>query len=172
MVGSFASIALALAGCSNTPAAVDTGAGGNDAGNDAATVSMTDAGSDAGGGGTDSGGGGADSGCDGVLLTVHNYLAWCSVSINGGTTSTAGTQTVCVPANTEVPLVHTAASSSFILGTWHHTDGDTGTGEAGTVSGSMSSTTVQTDAVGTTACVWVCCPFPDGTGCDVADQCT
>lgn len=112
-----------------------------------------------------------DAGCSGVLLTVHNYLAWCSVSVDGGAATTAATQTVCVPADTDINLVATAASSSFILGDWHHTDGDTaGTGDPGTVSGAMSTATFMTSASGA-ACVWICCPFTSGSGCPVTDQC-
>ena len=103
-------------------------------------------------------------------LTVKNYLSWCSVSVNGGAASTAASQIVNVTPGT-IPLAADAATG-FILDAhmWHHTNGDTaGTGEGGTVSGTTSSTAVT---VGMTAkCVWVCCPFPDGSGCNVADQC-
>ena len=92
--------------------------------------------------------------------------------MNGLGASTAATQTVGIEgAPRTVTLVATAASASFKLGTdmWHHTDGDTGAGEAGSVAGPMSTATIM---VGTSAkCVWVCCPFTNGTGCNVADQC-
>jgi len=53
----FATLALALGACGNTPASPDTGASpGNDAGNDAASVSMIDAGADAAAVPNDSGG--------------------------------------------------------------------------------------------------------------------
>jgi hypothetical protein len=60
---------------------------------------------------------------------------------------------------------------------WHHVDGTTGdVGIPGTQTGSGSaalSTTMVT--VGSAAkCVWVCCPFTNGTGCDpaaIGDQC-
>ena len=105
-------------------------------------------------------------------LTVKNYLNWCSVSVNGGAASSAAQQQVFVQpgqiALTASPL------TGFILDDhmWHHTDGDTnGTGEAGTVTGNTSGTTAT--VVSTSGkCVWVCCPFPDGTGCDpVVDPC-
>ena len=103
-------------------------------------------------------------------LTVKNYLSWCSVSINNGGNSTAAVQVVNVTPGT-IPLAADPATG-FILDAhmWHHTNGDTaGTGEGGTVSGTTSSTAVT---VGMAAkCVWVCCPVPDGTGCNVADQC-
>jgi hypothetical protein len=105
-----------------------------------------------------------------VALTVKNYLSWCSVKVNGGTASTAASQVVNVTPGT-IPLAADAlAGFKLDANMWHHTNGDTaGTGEGGTVTGTTSSTAVT---VGTTAkCVWVCCPFTDGSGCNVADQC-
>jgi hypothetical protein len=172
---SFFGLCLAL-GCSNTPAGNDAASGGNDAGSDAASTPGDDSGTDAAStpgddAGNDAASTGSDGGCDGVLLTMHNVLSWCSVSVNGGAASTGATQTVCVPADTDINLVATAASAAFELGDWHNTDGDTGSGEPGTVSGAMSTATFMTGASGT-ACVWVCCPFnPSGTGCDVTDPC-
>ena len=108
---------------------------------------------------------------DGPTLTVKNFDVWCSVSVNGGAASTDAVQTVPITTPTDVALVATPASSTFILGDWHHTDGDTGSGDPGTVSGTMSTAKVN---VGTSnVCVWVCCPFanPPGTGCPTTDQC-
>ena len=104
-------------------------------------------------------------------LTVKNYLAWCSVSVNGGSASIAASQQVFVTPGA-IPLSATARTG-FILDAhmWHHTDGDTGSGEAGSANGSASDATVT--VVSTSGnCVWVCCPFTNGTGCsNVADQC-
>lgn len=105
-------------------------------------------------------------------LTVMNYLNWCEVSVDGGAASAASTQTVNVMPGT-ITLTASAATG-FILGPdmWHHTNGDSGSGEPGAVSGGVSTAMVT---VGTTAkCVWVCCPFPDGTGCEpnvIGEQC-
>jgi hypothetical protein len=108
------------------------------------------------------------------MLTVKNYLSWCSVSVAGGTASTAAVQMVPITSAGAKMLVATAASATFELGPnmWHHTDGDTGAGEAGTVSGPMSTATVSV-TTSASKCVWVCCPFsnPAGTGCNVAEQC-
>jgi hypothetical protein len=102
------------------------------------------------------------------ILTVKNYLSWCSVSVNGGSTSVAAVQTVSVTPGT-IPLSATASSATFALGPWHHTAGDTGAGDPGTVSGGTSTASV---VVGNTAaCVWICCPFANGTGCPATDQC-
>jgi len=108
----------------------------------------------------------------GPTLTVKNYLSWCSVSVDGGTASTAAVQTKPITAAGMRNLVATAASATFVIGPnmWHHTDGDTGTGDSGTVAGSMSTATVTVQATAS-KCVWVCCPFANGTGCPTADQC-
>ena len=112
-----------------------------------------------------------------VTLTVKNYLSWCSVSVGGGTASTAAVQTKVVPVSTAVPLTASPASAAFELGPnmWHHVDADTGnTGVPGTVSGTTSSATKTTPSTPGSACVWVCCPFTNGTGCDpatIGEQC-
>jgi hypothetical protein len=109
-------------------------------------------------------------------LTVKNAptaTPWCSITVNGGTASTAAMQTVDITTDGMITLTAAPESASFELSAnmWHHTTGDTGTGEAGTVAGSTSTAMV---AVTTTAdkCVWVCCPFsPGGNGCPTTDQC-
>jgi hypothetical protein len=119
---------------------------------------------------------GADAMIDapaGPVLKVKNYLAWCSVKVNGGTASSLGEQDVAVTAGT-IP-VSAVALSGFELGPtpWHDTAGDTGAGDPGTVTGTgqaaSSATTVVVGAGG--KCVWVCCPFTNGTGCPTTDQC-
>jgi hypothetical protein len=103
-------------------------------------------------------------------LTVKNYLAWCKVGVGSGAATTAAEQQVFVQPG-DIPLTATVASASFELDAhmWHHTKNDTGSGEAGTLNGSASDATVT---VGTAAkCVWVCCPFTNGTGCPTTDQC-
>jgi hypothetical protein len=72
--------------------------------------------------------------------------------------------------------VTATANAGFILGTapWHGTDGDTGNGEQGTLTGSgqsqQSAAVVTVSGTGTD-CAWVCCPFPNGTGCPTSNQC-
>lgn len=109
-----------------------------------------------------------------VQLTVKNYLAWCSVSIAVGAASAAATQTACVPESSVVSLA-AVALVNFQLGAtpWHDTDGDPGSGDPGTRTGSgQSETASTTKAVGSgTACAWVCCEFLGGGGCPVIDQC-
>lgn len=103
-------------------------------------------------------------------LTVKNYLGWCSVSVDGGASSSGPEQVVDVAPGT-IPLVAAPASTLFELapGMWHHTDGDHGAGDSGVVTGGQST---AAKTVGPApACVWVCCPFTDGTGCAIPDQC-
>jgi hypothetical protein len=105
-------------------------------------------------------------------LIVKNYLNWCSVTANGGTATTADQQIVFVTPGTYT-LTATKASAAFTIGPkmWHHTDGDTANmGEDG-VQANGTSTAMVT--VGTAIkCVWVCCPFSNGTGCSgIPDQC-
>jgi hypothetical protein len=105
-----------------------------------------------------------------LTLTVKNYLSWCSVSVAGATGSTAASQMIDVTQGQVVTLREAPASSSFILGLWHHTDGDTtGSGEPGTLAGGQSMTTATISTA--SACVWVCCPFTNGSGCPSTDQC-
>ena len=74
-----------------------------------------------------------------------------------------------MPSAGDIPIVATALTG-FQLGSWHHVNGDTGTGTPGVVSGGMSTAQLTTSGSGT-ACVWVCCPFVGGGGCPATDQC-
>jgi hypothetical protein len=153
---------LVVAGCSNssTPTGGTGGSAGSGGSGGAASGGSGGSGGAASGG---SGGSSSDAGC--VELTVNNFLNWCAVSINGGTPSTEATITSCVPAGT-VDLTATAAPG-FEIGTsdpW--ISGTT----ADKIDGGTTSATV-TAKEGTSACVFVCCPFaeggtePAGSGC-------
>lgn len=110
-----------------------------------------------------------------VLLTVKDAptgTPWCSVTIGSQAASTAGVVTAPITASGPITL-KVSPNSGFKLDTnmWHHTDGDTGTGDTGTVSGTTSTTTVTVTA-GTAKCVWVCCPGSTGSpACPTTDQC-
>ncbi len=109
----------------------------------------------------------------GPVLLVKNYLSWCNVTVNGGTASSSAAQSVTVtPGTINVSAV---ALTGFILGPkpWHDTAGDTGAGDPGTVTGTGQAASSATTAVvsATGKCVWVCCPFTNGTGCPTTDQC-
>jgi hypothetical protein len=108
-------------------------------------------------------------------LTVKNYLNWCKVSVDGGTASSAAVQQVFVQPGQITLTATPLAGFELDANMWHHTDGDTsGSGEAGAQTGSATTgTSTATATVVSTSgkCVWVCCPFTNGTGCNVADQC-
>lgn len=113
---------------------------------------------------------GAGSGSGTFALTLHNYLAWCEATVNGGAATTAD-QTVNVAPGT-ITLTAKGATG-FMLGSnmWHHTSGDTGNGEPGTVNAMTSTATVV--VTNAAKCAWVCCPSTtDTTDCDgLPDQC-
>ncbi|HEY1555643.1 MAG TPA: hypothetical protein VGF94_12485 [Kofleriaceae bacterium] len=100
-------------------------------------------------------------------LTVKNFDAWCTVTVGSNAPSSSASQLVNVLPGT-IALSATA-NTGFVLGLWHHTDGDTGSGDAGTLNGSASDATITVGA--TSTCVWVCCPFTNGTGCPTLEQC-
>ena len=104
----------------------------------------------------------------GLTLTVKDYLSWCSVSVDGGAGLSTTPQTISVTAGSTASLT-AMPLSGFQLGLWHHTDGDTGSGDPGTLSGTTSTATATIGS--TSKCVWVCCPFVGGSGCPTADQC-
>ncbi len=103
-------------------------------------------------------------------LVVYNYLNWCSVSVNGAAPSSDATQSVSVDEGT-VTLSATP-NAGFELGStpWHDTDGDTGSGDPGSVNGTTSTTTITVGDSG--ACVWVCCETIGSNDCPTADLCS
>ena len=109
-----------------------------------------------------------------VPLTVKNVDAWCSVKVNGGTASTLPTIVVNVQPGV-IPVTATAASATFMIepNMWHLTDGDSGSGETGNVTGSgvtAESAVTATVVSATPKCVWICCPFTsNGSGCEPSD---
>jgi hypothetical protein len=166
---------LALAACGSSSSGNTGGAGGTSSSTTssttsttssttASTTSSTTSGT---GGSATTGTGGSGPACSGVELTVLNYLSWCSVSVAGGATSAAGSQTVCVPDGA-VTLSATALSG-FQLGDWYGVTGDTGSGTPGTVSNGTS--TAMVTASGTTQCVSICCPNTGTTDCPGSNQC-
>jgi hypothetical protein len=103
-----------------------------------------------------------------VALTVLNYDAWCSVSVDGQTATTAASQIVNVAPGT-IPLTEAPKSGAFQLGDWYGVTGDTGTGTPGSADGGISVASV---VVGSSpVCVSVCCPFTGGSGCPGTNQC-
>src|SRR5205823_12571229 len=98
----------------------------------------------------------------GPTLDVFNFAGWCSISVDGGA-FVAGGDVTGIPVNPGDTISLGARpnpASIFKLGLWHHTAGDTGSGDPGSVSGG-TSTTSRTVGPGYN-CVWVCCPFTNG----------
>jgi autotransporter translocation and assembly factor TamB len=119
-------------------------------------------------------GSGSGSGSS-FLLTVKDAptgTPWCSVTIGTNAASGAGVLTMPITASGPITL-KVSANTGFKLDAnmWHHTDGDTGTGDTGTVAGSVSTATVTVSATAN-KCVWVCCPGTSGTpACPTTEQC-
>lgn len=103
--------------------------------------------------------GGSDTifanGFENVTLTIDNFLAWCSVSVDGGA-ATANPPPAQFPSGTVVSLFGQPVSPTFIWGYWRFTDGDQGAHDT-------SQNTTITMASDRT--VFVCCPFTNGSGC-------
>jgi hypothetical protein len=149
-----------------TDSGTDSGTG-TDAGTSTDAGGNTDAGTTNDAGETDSGT--TDAG-NLTMLTVRNYAEWCTVSINGAAFSFTDPLSVQVAPGL-VALAAGPKNSNFILGPWFHTVGDRdGGGDPGTLDGGISYTAVN---VGTSAaCVFICCPFSNGSGCSgVTDPC-
>jgi len=111
-----------------------------------------------------------------VTLTVLNYLAWCSVTINGGTASTLASIPASVAPGSTVTIVATPKSSSFIIGTdpWFGVTQNDGGAAAGTDNGSGSTeTSTATVVVTANHCVSVCCGDapPSAPNCPTTNPC-
>jgi hypothetical protein len=126
---------------------VDTGSPATDTGTAADTTSADTTATD--GAGETSTDAATDSGK--VTLTVENYLAWCTVSVNGASTSTASVQTIDVTPGTVVNLVGDKANATFVWGYWYGTAGDT------TAAHDTAKTTTVT--VNANMKIQACCPF-------------
>ena len=84
-------------------------------------------------------------------LKINDYLNWCTVAVNGGTSSTADPVTLMFPTGTVVNLVGDKASATFVWGYWRGTVGDT------TAAHDTAKTTTVTMSGNKT--VQACCPF-------------
>lgn len=92
-------------------------------------------------------------GFEDYVLTIDNFLAWCSVSVNGGAATTSPVPTPFTPGAL-VPLFGQPASAAFIWGYWRDTD------VPGHDINQSITVTMTSDRT-----VFVCCPFANGTGC-------
>jgi hypothetical protein len=95
------------------------------------------------------------NGFEDFTLTIDNYLAWCSVSVDGGAT-TPNPPPTQFPPGTVVPLFGEPVSATFIWGYWRFTDAD---------AGGHDTNQNATVTMGSDRTVFVCCPFTNGSGC-------
>jgi hypothetical protein len=112
------------------------------------------------------------------LLTIKNFESQCAISTYNAPAELGPNMALLLigPGPWTIPLAANPASDAFALGPapWHHTVGDAGSGDPGTIVGTgatATSTTVVTFGGQTHACVWVCCTLADGAGCPTTDQC-
>jgi hypothetical protein len=127
-------------------------------------------------GGGQTSGAPADAGGGQATLTVMNFLSWCSVTVNGGTASTAASVTASVPTGAIATIVVTPASSSFEIGSdpWFGVSENDGGPAAGTDMGSgTTETSTATVFVSGDQCVSVCCELPNNspTPCPTTNPC-
>lgn len=101
--------------------------------------------------------GGSDTifvyGFEDYVLTIDNFLAWCSVSVNSAATTPNPPPTPFTPGAV-VSLFGQPVSQNFIWGYWSGTDVP---GHDGNQTSTVTMTSDRT--------VFVCCPFTNGTGC-------
>ncbi len=118
----------------------------------------------------------ADAGGVEATLTVMNFLSWCSVSINGGATSSAATVTTSVPTGAITTITITPASSAFEIGAdpWFGvTQNDGGAAPGIDVGSGVTETSTATVFVSANQCVSVCCEEPNNspTPCPTTNSC-
>jgi hypothetical protein len=89
------------------------------------------------------------------VLTIDDYLAWCSVSVDGGVPTTTPPPAFFHDGSV-IPLQAQPASVQFVWGYWTGTDGDHGTNDP-------SATTTVT--MSSDKNVFACCPFSGQTTC-------
>jgi hypothetical protein len=119
----------------------------------------------------------SDTGTNGeAMLTVMNFLSWCSVTINGGAASTGASVTASVASGSMVTLVATPASSSFMIGDnpWFGVTQNGGGAAPGMDNGTgTTETSTATVVVTGNQCVAVCCQEPNNgpTPCPATNPC-
>jgi len=88
-------------------------------------------------------------------LAINNYLAWCTVSVNGGAPNSAAQISVALPDSSVAVLHGDAVSATFIWGYWTGTEGDLGGGDHN----HDATVTMSSDKN-----VLACCPFASNPG--------
>jgi hypothetical protein len=91
--------------------------------------------------------GGPDGGNVAVILTLSNYLDWCTVTVNGD----GGYQPMAAYVVGTVVDLDASPKAGYVWGYWDGTDGDMGSGDP-----KMATTVTMT----TSKEVFACCPQP------------
>ncbi len=171
-------------GGSSSGVSTSSSGGGSSSSSSGVTSSSSSSGGSSGSSSGDTGAPPADSGSDAgpseggatATLTVLNFLSWCSVTINGGTASTAASVTASVPVGSTATIVATPKNASFIIGTdpWFGVTQGDGGAAAGTDTGEGSTEmSTATVVVGANHCVSVCCGDapPSAPNCPATNPC-
>jgi hypothetical protein len=145
-------LAVAMA-CSSSPTTSD---GGTDAANDVAQ--QNDSSNDSSMSNDTSSDSPANDASDAsngmVTLTIKNYLAWCTVTVNGGTANTMATQTYQLAPNSSVTAQgDTKNAGSFYWGYWGNVGPDGGLSAGGQDTSKSIAFTITSDLT-----LEACCP--------------
>jgi hypothetical protein len=101
-----------------------------------------------------------------TTVNVYNFDSWCTVSVNGAATVAAATYSPCVSKGESILIAVGPKNGTFELGP----DPFVYVSNVGTVADGGGLTSTLNLLVGSTpACVLVCCPFTNGTGCDSSE---
>jgi hypothetical protein len=115
-----------------------------------------------------------------TTVNVYNFDNWCTVNVNGAATSDAGPDSgelvaapysSCVTTGTSVHVTVAPASSTFELGPnpFVYASPDNYGSEVETGDGG-NATAILAVTIDAPACILVCCPFTNGTGCDSSES--
>jgi hypothetical protein len=91
-------------------------------------------------------------------LTINNFEAWCTVSVDGST-PLAAIPTASYRIGTVVDLSGQPANMEFVWGYWTGTDGDTGSSHDHNQTTTVTMTTDKS--------VLACCPISGTTTCSL-----
>jgi ABC-type oligopeptide transport system substrate-binding subunit len=154
LLGAVVSSFAIAAACSSSSSTDDGGT--SDASND--TTQNNDSskpdgsGSDAANDGSTTDGGGDAS--NQLTLTIQNYLAWCAVTVNGGSANTSATQTYQFAPDASVALHgDTANSGAFYWGYWGNVNDAGVLADGGTDLSQDVNFTITSDVT-----LHACCP--------------
>ena len=101
-----------------------------------------------------------------TTVNVYNFDSWCTVSVGGAATAAAATYSACVIPGESILIDVGPKNGTFELGP----DPFVYASGPGTATDGGGLTSTLNLLVGSTpACVLLCCPFANGTGCDSSE---